>query len=231
MPRRRYALILGFLVLLGLGVRVAFVFSYQETLEDRHAQLPPGSDPPLIGDSYFYFWVGRQIADGDGFVRPFELREHDRRVETAERPPLYPLVLAIPSALGARSLVDAGIFSALIGTATIVLIAALGRRVGGDAVGLVAAGIAAVYPTFWQPNGIVLSETLYVPLVAGMLLLAYQILDRPRSRGGAGSACSSDSAHSPVGRVWRSSSCSDSRSPGSPTRPGAPDSKRYCCSP
>lgn len=116
MPRRRYALILGFLVLLGLAVRVAFVFSYQEILEDRHAQLPPGSDPPLIGDSSFYFWVGRQIADGDGFVRPFELREHDRRVETAERPPLYPLVLAIPSALG--------------------------RRVGGDAIGLGAAGTA-----------------------------------------------------------------------------------------
>ncbi len=179
MPRRRYALIVGLLVLLGLGVRLAFVFAYDDVLHDRQAELEPGSDPPMIGDSSFYYWVGRQIADGDGYVRPFELRDQDLRVDTAERPPLYPLTLAVPAALGARSIVAAGIFSSLIGAGALVLVAALGRRVGGDGVSLLATGIAAVYPILWQPNAILLSETIFVPLVTGMLLLTYAIRDRP----------------------------------------------------
>ena len=66
--------------------------------------------------------------------------------------------------------------------ASCVLIGLLGRRVGGDAVGLVAAGIAAVSPNIWVNDGLVMSETVTNLTVVGALLLAFAAYDRPSTR-------------------------------------------------
>jgi 4-amino-4-deoxy-L-arabinose transferase-like glycosyltransferase len=55
----------------------------------------------------------------------------------------------------------------------------LGRRVGGDRVGLLAAAIAAVYPLLWVNDATVLSESLYGLLIALALIAAYRVIDRP----------------------------------------------------
>jgi hypothetical protein len=55
----------------------------------------------------------------------------------------------------------------------------LGRRVGGDRVGLIAAAIAAVYPPLVVLDGSLRSESLYVPLVAFALVAAYRLRERP----------------------------------------------------
>jgi 4-amino-4-deoxy-L-arabinose transferase-like glycosyltransferase len=70
--------------------------------------------------------------------------------------------------------------SALLGMIMIVLIGLLGRRLAGERAGLIAAGIAAVYPQFFVVDGSLISEALYGPLVALVLLLAYRYIDRPR---------------------------------------------------
>jgi 4-amino-4-deoxy-L-arabinose transferase-like glycosyltransferase len=66
-----------------------------------------------------------------------------------------------------------------IGALTIVLVGLLGRRAGGDRVGLIAAAICAGYPLMVATDGALMSETLYGALIAGTLLAAWRMLDRP----------------------------------------------------
>jgi hypothetical protein len=58
--------------------------------------------------------------------------------------------------------------------------------VAGERAGLVAAGIAAVYPMLVALDGSMRSEALYLPLVCGALLLTYRLLERPRLGEAAG---------------------------------------------
>ncbi len=67
----------------------------------------------------------------------------------------------------------------VLGAITIVLIGSLARRLAGEVVGLVAAGLAAVYPAFIATDASVMSESLYLPLVLAFLLLVYAAVDRP----------------------------------------------------
>jgi hypothetical protein len=64
--------------------------------------------------------------------------------------------------------------SCVLGAGAVVLIGMLGRRVAGDGVGLMAGAIAAVYPALWMLDASLRSESLYLPLIALVLLLAYE---------------------------------------------------------
>jgi 4-amino-4-deoxy-L-arabinose transferase-like glycosyltransferase len=56
----------------------------------------------------------------------------------------------------------------------------LGRRIASPRAGLVAAGIAAVYPNFWLNDGLVMSETLVILTTAVVVLAAYRFWQAPR---------------------------------------------------
>jgi 4-amino-4-deoxy-L-arabinose transferase-like glycosyltransferase len=71
------------------------------------------------------------------------------------------------------------LLGALFGGLTVLGIGLLGRRAGGVAVGLVAAGIAAVYPLMLAVDGALLAETLYGPIVAFTLVVAWDLGERP----------------------------------------------------
>jgi hypothetical protein len=170
MSLRRFAIALGIIAIVAFGIRVAFVNS-----EGRQALT--------AGDSSFYFHITLQIVDGEGYNRPYDLHaDPPERLATAEHPPLFPLVLAVPAALGFRSLHDLEIASSLIGVLTVVMVGLLGRRVVGAGAGVVAAGIAAIYPMFFQPSGLLFSEPLFEALVIGALLLTYDLLERSTTR-------------------------------------------------
>ena len=68
----------------------------------------------------------------------------------------------------------------VLGAFVIVIIGLLGRRAGGERVGLLAAGIATVYPTLVAADGSLMSETLYGLLVGLALLVALRMRDEPR---------------------------------------------------
>jgi 4-amino-4-deoxy-L-arabinose transferase-like glycosyltransferase len=121
--------------------------------------------------------LANQLADGDGYIQP--LIVSPAHVATADKPPLYPLLLALPSLLGWKTLVAHRVLSCLMGAALVVAVGLLGRRVGGERVGLIAAGIAAVYPLLVVLDGSLRSESLYAPLIALTLLAAYRLVDRP----------------------------------------------------
>ena len=153
-------------MLVALAIRVVFIVVVDPTV-------------PKLGDASAYHLLAEQLARGDGYIRPFDnLLLHLQR-PTAEYPPLFPLLLAVPARLGMHSVEQQRIFLAFVGAGTAVLVGVLGRRVASGAVGLVAATLAAVYPMLFLSEATLMSESLYVMLVTVVLICAYRAYDDP----------------------------------------------------
>lgn len=159
---------IGLLVITGaaLLVRVLFVVVADPTV-------------PRVGDASAYHLLANNLADGRGYIRPFDFELLELVRPTAEYPPLFPSLVSIVSFVGVKSVEGQRLAMTLVGTGTVVAIGLLGRRVGGEIVGLVAAGIAAVYPMLFLSDGVLMAETPYVLLVTVALLLAYRAADEP----------------------------------------------------
>ena len=162
MPRFRTALLV--LVAVGLAVRLVYALVVMDGVQ-------------VGGDGLEFHLLSNQLADGDGYVQPLIVSPD--HVPTADKPPLYPLLLAVPSLLGWKTLVAHRVLSCLMGATLVAGLGLLGRRVGGERVGLIAAGIAALYPLLVVLDGSLRSESLYAPLIALGLLAAYRLVDRP----------------------------------------------------
>jgi 4-amino-4-deoxy-L-arabinose transferase-like glycosyltransferase len=143
-----------------------------------------GRHSPGVGDFFYYHGIAGLIADGRGFVDPF-LSTAAHPYPSALHPPLWPLALAAASKLGAGSVLAHRLVGALVGTGTVVLLGLIGRRVAGERVGLLAAGIGACYPTLIAADGSLMSETMYGLFVAAAVLLALRLIDRPSTAGAA----------------------------------------------
>jgi 4-amino-4-deoxy-L-arabinose transferase-like glycosyltransferase len=80
---------------------------------------------------------------------------------------------------------------ALIGALVVLMVGLLGRRLGGDRVGLIAALIAAVYPNMWIPDALLFPEPIARLCVLAALLLALRCRVRPSTLVllGLGAAC------------------------------------------
>jgi hypothetical protein len=157
---------------LALITGVALVLRIAWVVNRRNARIG--------GDPYFYHYGANLLVHGKGFIAPFQYYAyHGLRVQAADHPPLYLLFLAIPSLIGLQSAFVHLVWSALCGTATVVVVGLLGRRVAGDRVGLIAAALAAVYPNLWVYDGQLLSETLAIFVATLALLLAYRAWERP----------------------------------------------------
>jgi 4-amino-4-deoxy-L-arabinose transferase-like glycosyltransferase len=130
---------------------------------------------PTAGDSQFFHLEGNLVAKGQGYIEPFLKDAYGIRVPTAAHPPLYPTLLAAPSLLGLDGVLSQRLLGAFLGGATILIVGLIGRRVGGDRVGLAAAAVAALYPVLVTADGAPMSESLYGLLIAGSLLLALKL--------------------------------------------------------
>lgn len=132
----------------------------------RSALAFPANSHGVQGDAQVFHLVAQHLADGNGFRQAF------RDEPTAEHPPLWEVVLAGADLVGANGFLTHRLLGAVIGTVTVVLIGLLGRRLAGPAVGLTAAGIAAIYPMLWAADLSLMSEALYGALLVGALLAA-----------------------------------------------------------
>lgn len=168
-PAIRYAL--PAIVLLALAIRVVVVLAtpHFSPLEDSAAydlsavklattgSLPPSLETLHPGPSAFY-------------------------------PPFFPIVLA-----GLYKLVGTGtgrweaarLLEAGFGAVLVLLIGLIATRVWDRRVGLIAAGIAAVCPSLVLIGSSILSESLFVPLVAGAVWAALVYRDERRLRWAA----------------------------------------------
>jgi 4-amino-4-deoxy-L-arabinose transferase-like glycosyltransferase len=136
------------------------------------------ADMPIPGDAFLYRLLGYELANGFGYSEAGTFESGHLR-PTAEHPPLFPLFLAFLTKLGLGGVGAERVACALLGTLTVGLVGLLGRRVAGDRVGLIAAGVAAIYPPLLLADGALISESLYAPLVVAALLLAFRLVDRP----------------------------------------------------
>jgi 4-amino-4-deoxy-L-arabinose transferase-like glycosyltransferase len=127
---------------------------------------------PELGDASAYHLLANHLADGRGYIRPFDLVRFHLVVPTAEYPPLHPFVLSLFARVGMRSVQAQRLGLAFIGTATVAMIGVVGRQVVGTTTGLVAAGLAAVSPMMFLPEATLMSEALFVLLVTVALSLA-----------------------------------------------------------
>jgi Dolichyl-phosphate-mannose-protein mannosyltransferase len=165
----------------------------------------------LVGDEVKYNSQANALADGRGYDEPLwpVLHPGENPPPAAEHPPLTVLVLTPvswlldrppltwminggerPAAAGPELVPFPGharehrYTMVVLGTLLVGLIGLFGRRVGGDAVGLLAAGIAAVSPNIWVNDGLVMSETIVGLTVVGAMWATTNLWDRP-TRGRA----------------------------------------------
>lgn len=158
---------LGAIVALALVVRVA-------------VYVLVGRDTLGLGDFNFFHEQANLLAQGRGWLEPFD---HANGVDhpSAAHPPLWPLVLAVPSLLGLDSIDAHRATGLLLGLVVVVLIALVARRLAGPRAGLFAAGLAAVSPVLVGADGSLLSETLFGVWVLVVLLAALELQARPRA--------------------------------------------------
>lgn len=161
-----FALRLALVGAAALGIRLLYVLVVMD-------------DVAPFGDGRQFHLLAEVLAQEGRYLQPFVFLADGVEIPTAEKPPLYPAYLALSSLLGADSYEAHRVASCLLGTAMTVVVGLLGRRLGGDRMGLVAAGIAAVYPMLVVLDGSVRSESLYALLMALVLLFAYRLIDAP----------------------------------------------------
>lgn len=160
------------ITLLGLAVRLVYIL-VERAGPDFHAA------PGVVGGDAFFYHKGAQLFREHGFISPHAFHFENRIEPAADHPPLYLIWLAIPSFFDILSPLSHMVWSALLGTVTIVLVGLLGRIVAGDRVGLVAAFLAAIYPNIWSHDGFLVSETMAIAMVTLTLLLAYRYAAEP----------------------------------------------------
>jgi hypothetical protein len=140
-------------------------------------------DDLKLNDSLYYSMQAGLNSEGQWF------KEALTGQPGAEHGPLTSLYLT-PWSLGAWDPVPLQRFAVtLVGIATVAVVGLLGRRVAlsadgtnrvfAERCGLVAAGVAAVYPNLWVNDSVVMSESLAILLVSVALLLAVDVQQRP----------------------------------------------------
>lgn len=149
----------------GLAIRVGYILVF------RTEQLPL----PFY-DSLIFNLGANDLAQGHGFVDAFT------RQPAAAHPPLYLMWLGIASFVApghAATPTQHMLWSSLLGVGTIIVCGLTGREIAGRRVGLIAAGFAAVYPNLWINDGLLMSESMAMLCVAGLLSCTYRFIHRP----------------------------------------------------
>ncbi len=157
----------------------------------RYPECPPGQFR-VWGDAAYGFLQGYLLDQGHGFVdsATWFSSGGERLVPSAGDPPMFALSLAVLRRIGIESATGQRLACSVIGVVGVLLIATVTRRVAGRRASLIAALVAALHPLLWINDGMLLSESLFVPLVALVLVAAYWFWDDPGwlSAGGLGAA-------------------------------------------
>ncbi len=159
---RRYRRLLAVVVVVALGLRIAWVLWV--------SREPQG----IFLDPSRYLGYARQIADGHGMT---ETLTGD---PTAYYPPGYPWFLGIVTWLSQpftdEPWLAAGLVQAVLGATTVALVATVAKRLAGPVAALVGAVVYALYPNLVFHTGALLGETLYNFVFLAFLAL---LLSRP----------------------------------------------------
>ncbi len=135
--------------------------------------------PEPTADAADYHRLATDLARGSGYV-------NGAGAPTAWRPPGYPFFLACVYAVFGPDVRAATVVQAVLGALTALLLVWLGRSLAGRREGLTAGLIAAVYPGFFWPARLLLSENLALFLIVAALCVAVWLAGRWRAWGALG---------------------------------------------
>jgi 4-amino-4-deoxy-L-arabinose transferase-like glycosyltransferase len=133
----------------------------------------------LDSDAVFYRLGGLELARGSGYVAGFAAIIAKKPPATALFPPGFVTYLGMAAWLFGRSRLVSQLAVCAAGTATVVCVGLVGRRIAGERVGIIAAAIAAVSPSLLVADGALMSETLFTLLVVLGILAAYRVVAHP----------------------------------------------------
>ena len=162
--RRRFWIILGLIMALGLAIRVAFILIRQSNA------------PFSTGDAYWYHFQAKLVADGKGFLNPFQYYRNGVVTQGGDHPPGLVAILTVFDKLGIGSVQAQRVGLSVMGIGSVALIGLTGRRMAGPTVGLIAAFLAAVYPNIWINDGMLMVETAFIFGIALSFLFSYRYL-------------------------------------------------------
>jgi 4-amino-4-deoxy-L-arabinose transferase-like glycosyltransferase len=176
MDRTRPVLILILVAAVLIRIPIAFFMGDQITVL------------PGIQDQVSYDALARSLLDGRGYSftknwYPFT----PANTPTAHWSFLYPLYLAGTYAVTGYHPLAARLLQGAVGGALLCfLVYKIGRRVVNEDVGLVSAGLAAVYGYFIYYNVALMTETLFMVLVLLTLYLSIELKENPTPIGWVG---------------------------------------------
>ncbi len=165
--RKRFLAWLAAILSVGLAVRLGFVLIRQSSVDLTG------------GDAFWYHFQAKLVAEGKGFLHPFDYFKSGISAPGADHPPGFVLVLAFLDLIGIDSPQGQRIVMCFVGTSSLAVIAFVGRRLVSGRVGLIAAALAAVYPNIWINDGMLMVETVFILASAVLLLGCYRYLERP----------------------------------------------------
>ena len=149
--------VMRLLVGLGAAIRIVYV-------------LTKWNRPLGLNDSLYYSGQAYQLAHGTLF------RELFVNQPGAEHGPLTSLLMA-PVSFGDDYARWQRLVTLACGIALVWLLGKLGTRLAGPAVGICAVGVAAVAPNLWMNDGLVMSESISMLLVACVLWFALDAVE------------------------------------------------------
>ncbi len=153
----RHLLALGLVLLVGVGLRVAWL---------AYVNVDPNDG--RFDDTLFYYNGANLLARGFGYVAPF-----GEGGQTAQWPPGYTALLALSYFFGAKSLIAVKALNVGLAMVSIVLTYLLASRLFDRRVGLLAALLLAAFPSYVYLSTLVLAENLFIPafLLAVLLMV------------------------------------------------------------
>ena len=170
MNRTQTAILWLGLLLVALSIRVgAAVFWQSRMVSGQRFKM---------GDSVTYWELGRALAED----RPYEYGTPPRRVL---RTPAYPLLIAavFRMAGGETSALTVRLVGAVLGSLTVAGVGWLTYLVYGRLASLIACVLACFYPGAVSSSVLILSESLFCPLLVGQIGLTVLALRNPSRYG------------------------------------------------
>lgn len=147
---------------LALALRVGAAVAVQQ-----YVSQTPGRLCLIAGDAEGYWELGKKLAQG----QKFEIYQPPRKIL---RMPGFPAILAISIATFGDHVLAARIVLAIVGTLACGGVYWLGAELFTRSIGLIAAGLAAISPTFVIFSVMILSETAFaLGLLLGLIALVW----------------------------------------------------------
>lgn len=131
-----------------------------------------------ISDAEGYRLLGKHLAEGHGYIRPYDFISGAVR-PTAEFPPGFPSLLAVLHLVGIRSVEAQRVALAGLHALVAVLVVYVARRWWSDRTAVILGLLAAVHPALIQPGAAMLAESLFALAAVVVLLLAIRLVELP----------------------------------------------------